>query len=94
MLTSAPPPLRRRTGENACAMRRGPKKFVSISARAASVACTASEVELRPIPALLTRIDTSPQLRAAARTSSALFTSSRSGMTCGFVMVVRSRAAA
>jgi hypothetical protein len=39
----------------------------------------ASEVELRPMPALLTTIDTSPHVRAAEAMSSALFTSSRTG---------------
>ena len=45
--TSAPPPLSARTGAKARAMRRGPKKFVSISARAASMASGASDAELR-----------------------------------------------
>ena len=92
-LTSAPPPFSRRTGANACATRMGPKKFVSISARAASTASGASEVELRPMPALLMTMETSPQVRAALAMSSALVTSSRTGMTSWLVIVVLSRAA-
>ncbi len=70
-----------------------PKKFVSISARAASSAPDASDVEPRTMPALLTTMETSLHLRAASAMSSGLFTSSRTGMTSGFVMVVSSRAA-
>ena len=84
--------MSRRTGANACAMRMGPKKFVSSSARAASAASGASEVELRPMPALLTTMETSPQMRAAGDVVG-LVTSSRTGMTSGLVMVVLSRAA-
>jgi hypothetical protein len=92
-LTSAPPPFSRRTGANACATRIGPKKFVSISARAAASASVARDVELRPMPALLTTMETSPQVRAALAMSSGLVTSSRTGMTSGLVTVVLSRAA-
>ena len=92
--TSAPPPLSRRTGANAWAICIGPKKFVSSSARAASTAPGASDGKRRPMPALLTTMETSPHERAAAAMSSALFTSSRTGITSRLVMVVLSRAAA
>jgi hypothetical protein len=42
--TPAPPPLSRRTGASVDAIRMAPKKFVSISARAASTAPAASDV--------------------------------------------------
>ena len=93
MFTRAPPPFSPRTGANARATRRGPKKFVSISACAASTAPCARDVDLRRMPALLTTMETSPHVRAALAMSSALVTSSGTETTLGFAMVVVSRAA-
>ena len=92
MFTTAPPPLSRSTGANAWAIRRGPRKLVSISARAASTASMRATSKLRPMPALLTTMETSPQMQAALAMSSGLVTSSRTGMTSGLVMLVVSRA--
>ena len=52
-----------------------------------------SAEEARRMPALLTRIETSPHVRAAFATSSLFVTSSRTGMMLSFVMLRGSRAA-
>ena len=93
MLTSAPPPFRRRTGAKARAIRIEPKKFVSISARAASTAPSANDAELRRMPALFTTMETSRQVRAAIAMSSPSVTSSGTAMRPWFVIVAGSRAA-
>lgn len=54
--TIVPPPLFASTGANRCTIDRHPKKFVSISCRAAVSASSPSMGESRSTPALFTRM--------------------------------------
>jgi hypothetical protein len=86
--------LRPSTGANALVTWAGPKKLVSISARAAVRSGAVSSEPAPEIPALLTTSVTSPSAAAAAATAASSVTSSAIGVSRGSVIEAGIRAAA